>query len=225
MSDLISIKGGRDGLRMRLDDTADWDRLIAQLQEQLTRNRGFFSGARLTLEVGERAMSEEQLAEMLTLMQKHGVEAEALSASARESRSAARAAGLTARPLPRYPEPARESREPPAHEGDALLVARTVRSGQVLRHSGHLTLIGDVNPGGELIAGGSVVVWGRLRGLVHAGALGNAEALVCALELRPTQLRIADQIATTPRGGPHTPEVARIEDGQIVVEPWESFKR
>lgn len=107
-----------------------------------------------------------------------------------------------------------------------MLLTRTVRSGQVLRHSGHITLIGDVNPGGELIAGGSVVVWGRLRGFVHAGALGNAEAVVCAIELRPTQIRIAEQFATTPHNaGPHLPEVARIDGSQIIVEPWEVYKK
>lgn len=225
MSDLISIKGGRDGLRMRLDDTADWAALLAQLAQQLTQNRSFFSGAKLTLDVGDRAMSEAQLAEMLSLMQQHGVEAEALSANTRESRTAARAAGIVARPLPRYPEPA-PGTAGVAFESEALLITRTVRSGQVVRHSGHLTLIGDVNPGGELIAGGSIVVWGRLKGFVHAGALGNAEAIVCAIELRPTQLRIAEQIATAPKtSGPHTPEVARIDGGQIVVEPWEALKR
>lgn len=225
MSDLISIKGGRDGLRMRLDDTVEWAALLAQLEQQLTQNRSFFSGAKLTLDIGDRPLSEAQLAAMLELMQQHGVEAEALSANARESRSAARAAGLTAKPLPRYPEPT-PVLPGAASESEALLVTRTVRSGQVVRHSGHLTLIGDVNPGGELIAGGSIVVWGRLKGFVHAGALGNAEAIVCAIELRPTQLRIADQIATAPKGGgPHAPEVARIDGGQIVVEPWEALKR
>lgn len=105
MSDLISIKGGRDGLRMRFDDTAEWALLLHQLEHQLTQNRAFFSGARLTLDVGDRALSETQLAEVLGMMQQHGVAAEALSASAREARNAARAAGITARPLPRYSDP------------------------------------------------------------------------------------------------------------------------
>jgi len=224
MSELISIKGGRDGLRLRLDGGAEWPALVATLEQQLRENQSFFAGARLTLDIGERALSGDQLKELLQLMQQHGVAAEAIDASARESRNAARAAGLTARPLPRYPEPA--AAPAAAGEGDALLVVRTVRSGQVVRHHGHITLIGDVNPGGELIAGGSVVVWGRLRGLVHAGALGNVESLVCAIELRTNQLRIADQIATAPQGGgPLNPEVARIEGGRIVVEPWEAFKR
>lgn len=225
MSDLISIKGGREGLRLRLDDTADWKAVIEHLQEQLVKNQSFFAGAKLTVDIGDRQLDEQQMSEMLKLMQHHGVQAEALSATARESRNAARAAGITARPLPRYPEPGPVPGGP-SPESEALLVTRTVRSGQVLRHHGHITLIGDVNPGAEIIAGGSVIVWGRLRGLVHAGALGNAEALICALELRPTQLRIADQIARAPEtSGRLSPETARIEGGQIVVEPWESAKR
>ncbi|NNJ10825.1 septum site-determining protein MinC [Chloroflexales bacterium ZM16-3] len=223
MSDLISIKGGREGLRLRLDDTADWQVLIEALKQQITQNSGFFAGARLTLEIGDRAINDAQMSTLLDLIQHHGVQIEALGATARESRSAARASGVVARPLPRYAEPTGPVQ---ASESDGMLVTRTVRSGQVLRHHGHITLIGDVNPGGELIAGGSVVVWGRLRGLVHAGALGNVEAVVCALELRPTQLRIAEQITRAPEGaGKLGPETARIEDGQIVVEPWEGPKR
>ncbi len=226
MSDLISIKGGRDGLQMRLDDTAEWTTLLTQLEHRLTQNQSFFSGARLTVDVGDRALSAEQLAAMLELMQQHGVQADALAARVRESRNAARAAGLTARPLPRYPEPAGAApRSEGAGDSEALFLVRTVRSGQVVRHSGHVTLIGDVNPGGEIIAGGSVVVWGRMRGFVHAGALGNANAVVCAIELAPTQLRIADQIAAGSREAPRTPEIARIEGGQIVVAPWEALKR
>ena len=122
MGDLISIKGGRDGLRMRFDDTADWGDLLAQLARQLAQSQAFFSGARLTIELGERAVSEAQLAEILGLMQQHGVAAEALSANARESRNAARSAGLTARPLPRYSEPS-----PAAPEGAALPVPRPAR--------------------------------------------------------------------------------------------------
>ncbi|PDW01891.1 septum site-determining protein MinC [Candidatus Viridilinea mediisalina] len=222
MSDLMSIKGGRDGLRIRFDDSAEWGLLLEQLEQQLNQNQAFFNGASLALDVGERTLTTEQLTHLLNLLQHHGVVAEALSAGARETRNAARTAGVTARPLPRYPD----SSPQVSPDAEALLLIRTVRSGQVLRHSGHITLIGDVNPGGELIAGGSVVVWGRLRGFVHAGALGNVDAIVCAMELRPTQIRIAEQFATTPQeAGPHRPEVARIAGAQIVVESWEAFKK
>jgi septum site-determining protein MinC len=113
------------------------------------------------------------------------------------------------------------------HHGEqAVLVRRTLRSGFSLQHPGHVVVIGDVNPGAEIIAGGDVIVWGRLRGMVHAGANGNEAAVVCALDLSPTQLRIAGQIAVTPqRRGKSQPEMARLRNGQVVAEPWESKKR
>lgn len=215
MADLINIKGGRDGLRLHLDEEAEWSALLTALQSQLDNGGAFFSGARLVVDVGERQLNEAQLNEVLSLMQQHGLMPEALAASQRGSRNAARSAGLTARPS------SRRAAADVSSEPEALMVQRTVRSGQIVRHQGHITLLGDLNPGAELIAGGSVVVWGRLRGMVHAGAFGNRSALVCALELRPTQLRIADLIARSPdESGNHVPEIARIDGEQIVVEAW-----
>ena len=84
-------------------------------------------------------------------------------------------------------------------------------------------MLGDVNPGAEIVAGGDIIVWGKLRGTVHAGAMGNDSAIVCALNLAPTQLRIAQYIARSPEGRRRkpTPEVARVRNGQIVAESWE----
>ena len=79
-----------------------------------------------------------------------------------------------------------------------------------------------MNPGAEIVAGGHVLVWGSLRGTVHAGATGDEEALVCALDMSPTQLRIAGHITRSPeerRRNP-VPEVATVRDGQIVAVPW-----
>ena len=85
-----------------------------------------------------------------------------------------------------------------------------------------LLVIGDVNPGAEVVAGGNVVVWGKLRGMVHAGAMGDDSAIVCALSLAPTQLRIGNHIARPPdeKKASPIPEVARVRDDRIVVEPW-----
>ena len=100
---------------------------------------------------------------------------------------------------------------------------RTLRSGRSVRHAGHVIVVGDVNAGAEIVADGDVIVWGHLRGTVQAGANGDAEAIICALDLSPTQLRIADLIATSPaRRGEPKPELARIKDGQIVAERWSS---
>lgn len=108
--------------------------------------------------------------------------------------------------------------------GGGLFVRRTLRSGQSIQHDGDICIIGDVNPGAEVIGGGDVIVWGSLRGVVHAGAGGDPEAVICALQLAPTQLRIADLRGRGPEGGASgaraVPEMARIADGHIVVEAW-----
>ncbi len=102
---------------------------------------------------------------------------------------------------------------------------RTLRSGQVIHHSGHVVIIGDVNPGAEVRAGGSVVVWGRLRGSVYAGAENNygEKAVVCALQLAPMQLRIGSRVSRSPADNndhEFMPEMASVQDGQIVAEAW-----
>jgi septum site-determining protein MinC len=105
----------------------------------------------------------------------------------------------------------------------AILVQRTLRSGMRVSYQGNIVVVGDVHPGAEIIASGSVVVWGRLRGTVHAGAEGDQKALVCALDLRPTQLRIANKVSITPdRHGKSHPEVAHIDQDQVVADPWDT---
>ena len=109
---------------------------------------------------------------------------------------------------------------------DGLLVRRRVRSGQILRHPGHIVVLGDVNPGSQLIAGGDVVVWGKLGGSAHAGALGDVGATICALELAPTLIRIADATRTSRPGErktrPARPEMALIEDQEIMIVGWQA---
>lgn len=220
MSTPIAIKGSKDGLRLMLAEDSSWEDLIAAVRGQLERGTDFFHGAELTIDIGERPVQEEQLNELLSLMREHGLQPSALATSSREGRSAARSQGIATRPANRQPTVVQREKEPES----AMLVVRTLRSGQVLRHPSHITIIGDVNPGAEVVAGGSVLVWGRLRGTVHAGALGDQTAVVCALELMPSLLRIADLMSRPPDQRPNGPETARIYDEQIVVEQWEGIK-
>ncbi|MBV8299045.1 MAG: hypothetical protein JO083_05835 [Candidatus Eremiobacteraeota bacterium] len=97
----------------------------------------------------------------------------------------------------------------------------TLRGGQALHNLGNIVVIGDVNPGAELVASGDIVVFGALRGTAHAGAQGDRAARVIALELAPTQLRIATAIASGDAGGrARGPEHASIADERIVVVPF-----
>jgi septum site-determining protein MinC len=101
-----------------------------------------------------------------------------------------------------------------------LYHAATLRGGQVLHHTGNIVVVGDVNPGAELIATGDILVFGRLGGIAHAGAQGDDSARIFALDLAPTQLRIATSIAadTEPkRRSAPLPEAAVARDGRIVV--------
>ncbi len=123
---------------------------------------------------------------------------------------------------PDFPSAAAEAGAPPPDD-EALILRRTLRSGQVVHYPGHVTILGDVNPGGEVIAGGDIVVLGVLRGVAHAGAGGNDQAVVAAFRLRPTQLRIGNHIARAPdeeTGGPEAPEIAKVRNGVVVIEPY-----
>lgn len=110
---------------------------------------------------------------------------------------------------------------------DTVLVQKTLRSGQSVRHSGSVVVLGDVNPGAEIIAGGHVIVMGSVRGMVHAGASGDESATVTAFCLTPTQLRICNLITRGPdKGGscPQEPETAMIKNGTIVIEKYHPVK-
>ena len=111
----------------------------------------------------------------------------------------------------------------PAEPVPTMLIKRTLRSGQRIRFAGNVVVLGDVNPGAEVVAAGDIVVMGTLRGVAHAGATGGTEAIVAAFRLHPTQLRVGAVIGRAPDGlipRPEAPEVARVRDGVLVVERY-----
>jgi septum site-determining protein MinC len=227
MEQLIQIKGDRQGLRLFLSEEAPFETVLEALETQLRQGEGFFRGTDLMVDVGHRELNASEAEQLATLLETCGVDLRAIGTANRQSRGAIRDAGLRPVPSPTA-SPAAHTGTPPVAQpsSEALFVMRTIRSGQSVRHHGAITIVGDVNPGAEVVAGSNVVVWGRLRGVVHAGAIGDEEALVCALDLSPTQLRIASLAARAPEGSAAAgPEVAHIEKGRIVVEPWDIFRK
>ena len=109
-----------------------------------------------------------------------------------------------------------------------LVVPRGLRAGQRVEYPGTVVVLGDVNPGAEVVAGGDVIVVGRLMGLAHAGASGDEERFIFALELRAKQVRIGPHLAQDGMPGNSLaeaeeglgPGVVRALEGRIVVEPW-----
>jgi septum site-determining protein MinC len=216
----VSFKGTREGLSITLGD-GGWRAMMSELTAQLGRPgaQSFFRGARVLLETSGRTVAVTQIEELITLLAQHDM---TLVSVMGEPHAQANFNQLRAT----IPPPELLEEEPPAPRVDdsqPLVIRRTIRSGQVVRHAGTVIVLGDINPGAEVIANGDVIVWGKLRGVVHAGAAGDLRATVGALLLMPTQLRIADHIARAPddkRVLRWPAEIARVRDGRIIVEPW-----
>ncbi len=223
-SERIGIKGTSDGLVITLGAGA-WSGLVEELDQRLGEKASFFKGGRVGLIVGPRQLTRPQLEAVGQVLNRHNISLWAIESESVGTREAAAQLGLEiglGGPVKAVAAPAAAA---PVNPGEAMLVQRTLRSGQVIHYAGHVVVIGDVNPGAEIRAAGSVVVWGRLRGKVHAGAgEGQGEsAVVCALQLAPTQLRIGEYIAFSPGDQSHhdlLPEMASVQEGQIVAEPW-----
>lgn len=107
-----------------------------------------------------------------------------------------------------------------------LYVQRTLRSGQSLKSDGNVVIIGDVNPGAEIVAKGDITVWGVLGGIAHAGSEGNSYSRIRALKLHAIQLRIGDVFARRPdtvnipyvqKTDSFTPEEARVSKKHIII--------
>lgn len=222
MTAKIQIKGIREGLLITTAGDGEWEPLRLALLEHLDSQAEFLRGAQITLDIGNHTLRAAELGALRKEFQDRQLSLWGVLSNSPATVKSAQALGLATRlaqPKPQQVAPPAETRLESGEE--AILVHRTLRSGFRLQNAGHVVIIGDVNPGAEVIAGGDVVVWGRLLGMVHAGAAGNENAIVCALDLSPTQLRIAGQITTTPkRRGKPQPEMARIEGDQIIAAPW-----
>jgi septum site-determining protein MinC len=214
----ISIKGIREGLLISLDE-GDWEEVVPSLADHLASKPDFFRGARAILRLGARSLYAADLARLRSLLGDHGIALQTVLSESDSTLSAARSLGMET--ALRTPQPEETPLDTELSGADAVVVHQTLRSGNRIEFPGSVLVLGDVNPGAEVIAGGSVVVWGRLKGTVHAGAEGDESAVVCALDLCPMQLRIAGHIATSPpRRGTSHPETAILRDGQLVAEPW-----
>ena len=219
MTPLIQIKGIRDGLLITLSGAA-WPDLVKAFIENIESRSAFFHGGRVVLEVGSQELRVAELSDLRDQLSDHGVSLWGVLSESPLTESTAQNLGLATRlSKPQVSEAQKKSE--PLPEDAAKWVKGPLRSGGRIEYNGNVVVMGDVNSGAEIVAGGSIIVWGRLRGVVHAGAQGDENAVVCALELVPTQLRIAGEIAISPKKQAKSqPEVARLQDGHLTAEPW-----
>jgi septum site-determining protein MinC len=221
MQPKVQIKGIRDGLLITLSD-GEWSDLQDALMEQLEEQADFLQGGKLAIDVGNMALTASEIGGLRDLLSEKEINLWAIMSFSPKTVRNAQALGLATQISKPVPDRVQKTPGTRFSAGDnAVLIKKTLRSGYSFKHSGHVIVIGDVNPGAEIIASGDVIVWGRLRGVVHAGADGDTNAVVCALDLSPTQLRISDQISVTPKSrGKPQPEIARLQEGLVVAETW-----
>jgi septum site-determining protein MinC len=217
----MEIKGIKDGILVNLEDR-DWLEAKGDLVGQIEGRKAFFEGARLVLDVGNNVLRAKELGELRDILSDRGVILSAVLSRSIVTQETAQMLGMSTEITKPKPEKKLKALDTVLAGEPAVMVHRTMRSGFKVAYQGHVVVLGDVNPGAEIIASGNIIVWGRLRGTVHAGAEGDEGCVVCALDLSPMQLRIATRVATTPkRKGKPQPEIASIKDDTVVAETWQ----
>ena len=207
----VEFKGTKEGVTIYCLESAGFDEILVDLAERIRQRATFFAGAQVKLDIGSRQLSEDEREELTRVIEDN-------------SKMKLVAFVTTAERPPVTSPPKRRGETEDLKlegfkEGRSLTIKRTLRSGQGIHFPGNVIVLGDVNPGAEIIAEGDIYVFGTLRGIAHAGVGGDRGASVVALRLAPTQLRIADVISRAPDESalPDQPEYAYISDNRIMI--------
>ncbi|MCL2189948.1 MAG: septum site-determining protein MinC [Defluviitaleaceae bacterium] len=209
----VVLKGHKDGISVILDSKVSFEEIKKVLREKVSGAKRFFEGANATVSFKGRSLTEKQEKTLLDIIMSETT----LDVAFVESE------GFTMQPKKSAPAVTNSSTFAPVMEGDTAFYSTGLRSGQQVRYKGSVVVVGDVNPGSEIIADGNVIVLGALKGMVHAGVIGDDTCYISALSLTPTQMRIAgtityippEEVANSKDSGPAR---AYIKDGQVFVE-------
>lgn len=203
--DLLTFKGVKEGIYVNVDSSNLLD-VLEELKKKLKTSKNFYKGTKILGVKSEKLSEDDKYELMMILKYRYDFK-------------------ISEKEMPR--RLIREAQEEKVEKLDTTdntkFIQGTLRSGQVISHVGNVVIIGDINPGALVEATGNIIVLGILRGVAHAGKLGNDKAIVAAYKLNPTQLRIADKIARSPDEDLDSiilPEVAKIKDGELYIEPY-----
>jgi septum site-determining protein MinC len=205
-----------------------WSDIWQQIRQRLSAGDRFrVANTPVHLMAQDRLVDTRQLQELAEALSEVQLRLISVSTSRRQTAIAAVTSGYSVEQLQPVTSLSTEPTATAIPQEDALYLEMTVRSGVEIRHPGTVILLGDLNPGGIVIADGDIIIWGRLRGIAHAGAGGNSECLIMALQMEPTQLRIADAVARAPEKPPmqFSPEVAHITPQGIRIARATDFSR
>lgn len=214
--DIVKIKGTSLGLQLSFAPEASFEDVRENLKAKLESGSTFFLRGTLVLIPRDVFMGSER-DELQHLFHEYGLICRTQKPEKREEK-----------PVPPVqpvaPPPLQVTNQPKELKPQEMVVVnKTLRGGQEIRTKSSVLVCGNVNPGAQIIAGGSIDIRGTCRGMVHAGAYGDSTAFIIADHLMPTQIRISNLIARSPDEMEKTDraERASIKDGQIVIEPIE----
>lgn len=218
----ICLKHDGDQLLLVLPTQAEinsdlpWSETWQELKHLLqTKEQSWQVGTKVCLIAKDRLLDARQLQTIAETLNEVKLSLETISTNRRQTAVAAATSGYSVQQTslsePLNPESS-EIDSPSLVLAEPLYIQSTVRSGVEIRHPGTVVICGDLNPGGKAIAAGDIFVWGRLRGIAHAGAQGNRQCRIAALQMEFTQLRIADAVARPPKLRPRrlSPELAFV---------------
>lgn len=196
--DIVKIKGTKAGLQLSFATGAKFEDIRSNILGKLESGNSFFVRG-TTVYIPNHTFPMDQMEVLRRTFHQHGM--------------------LFRTELPKVATVAEPKKT--TEEAQMIIINRTIRGGQEIRAKGSILICGNVNPGAQIISGGSIDVRGTCKGVVHAGAFGNADAFIVADQLMPMQIRIADIIARSPDviEKSTSPERASIKNGQIIIEP------
>ena len=206
-----------------------WSELIQQLQQRLNGEaRSWKPNTSVRILTGDRLLDSSQFQDLAIVLTQANLRIKRIYTSRRQTAIAGATLGYSIEQTQTNPTLTTRVGEDGTPIADPLYLQMTLRSGTEIRHDGSVIVMGDMNPGSNVIADGDILVWGKLRGTVHAGANGNAGAVVMATQMQPSQIRIADFVARGPSGVPTQffPEVAYVTpQGKISIAAATEFVR
>lgn len=218
----IQIKGINEGLLVTLN-TDEWEVFVRQLLSQLDEKAGFFKDAKVILDAGSSVIHAADLGSLRDKLSERGLALTTVLGFSPTTEITAKMLGMTTQ-LPKIKSD--RVKKPLAVQMDSedgLFIQRTLRSGFHIDHDGHVIVLGDVNPGAEIIATGCIIIWGKLKGVACAGSKGDAQAVICALEMAPSRLKIGDIIADSSLAKKrNNAQTAYIKDQQIHIKYWDT---
>jgi septum site-determining protein MinC len=207
----IFFKGILGGLQVHVDPQMDLEIVKEKLKEKLESSKNFFQDTPVNLVFIGRDFKDDEKEELKEFV------AQQINIGYMDFYNP------TEKEKEEKEEENKEGLTRGTDEGMTKFYKGTVRNGQRIDYQGNIIIMGDVNPGAEIVAAGNIIVLGHLRGMAHAGVNGDMDAVVIALRLQPTQLRIGSIITRSPEGEiekPDYPEIAYIKGDNLFIEPY-----